>query len=182
MHKNTKLVFLFTLLLLFIVGAYGLYQTLAPQSTQQQFNAQAQSQAATNFTVYDEAGQAVQLSDFQGKPVVLNFWASWCGPCRSEMPHFDALSQKLEGKVHFLMVNVTDGQREDVAKAAAFIKKQGYSFPVYFDKNLQAAAAYNIYALPTTYFIDAQGKIVSQASGALTAGALQTGVNMIYQP
>ncbi len=182
MQKNNKLIFLATVLLLFIVGAYGLYQTLAPQSSQQQFAAHAQTQTAPNFTVYDETGKAVQLQDFQGKPVVLNFWASWCGPCRSEMPHFDALQQKLAGKVHFLMVNVTDGQREDVDKATAFIKNNGYSFPIYFDKNLQAATAYSIYALPTTYFIDAQGKIVSQASGALTAGALQTGVDMIYQP
>ena len=182
MQKNTKLVFLSTVLLLFIVGAYGLYQTLAPQSAKSQFAAQAQAQTATNFTVYNEAGQAVQLQDYFGKPIVLNFWASWCGPCRSEMPHFDSFSKKLDGKVHFLMVNVTDGQREDIEKATAFVKNNGYAFPIYFDKKLQAATAYGIYALPSTYFIDAQGRIVTQASGSLTAGALQTGLDMIYQP
>ena len=182
MNKNNKLVFLASIFLLLIVGAYGLYQTLAPQAAKNQFTAQAQAQTAANFTVYNEAGQPVQLQDYFGKPIVLNFWASWCGPCRSEMPHFDALSKKLDGKVHFLMVNVTDGQREDVDKATAFIKNNGYSFPIYFDKKLQAATAYSIYALPTTYFIDAQGSIITQASGALTAGALQAGLDMIYQP
>ena len=67
---------------------------------------------APDFTVYDSQGTAVRLSDYRGTPVVLNFWASWCGPCQREMPDFDAVYQQLGEEVQFLMVNVTDGSRE----------------------------------------------------------------------
>ncbi len=135
--------------------------------------------AAPDFTVYDRAGEEVRLSDYLGKPVVLNFWASWCGPCQSEMPDFDEVHGQLGEEIQFLMVNVTDGDRETVEKAAAFVEEQGYTFPVFFDSELSATQAYGAYSLPTTYFIDAEGFAVARAVGPINAETLQTGIDML---
>lgn len=135
--------------------------------------------AAPDFTVYDAEGGAVHLSDFLGQPVVLNFWASWCGPCQSEMPAFDALAAEYDDRVAFLMVNLTDGYQETQASAESFIEEQGYTFPVYFDLDADAAATYGVYGIPVTFFIDAQGHAVAQARSAIDEQTLRTGLSMI---
>ena len=134
---------------------------------------------APDFTVYDRDGNAVQLSDYTGKPIVLNFWASWCGPCQMEMPDFHEKYLELGQDVHFLMVNMTDGSRETVDSASAFIDKNAYAFPVFYDTAVDAAMTYGVYSLPTTYFIDAEGHAVAQATGSINAQTLQRGINMI---
>ena len=88
---------------------------------------------APDFTVLDYDGKEVKLSAFKGKPVVLNFWASWCGPCKSEMPDFNEIYQEYKDQICFMMVNLTDGTQETMEKAKAYVDGQGYSFPVYFD-------------------------------------------------
>ena len=134
---------------------------------------------APDFHVYDKDGNTVHLSDFFGKPIVLNFWASWCGPCQSEMPDFNEKYAELGGDVHFVMVNMTDGGRETVETASAFIEKNGYNFPVFFDTTGEAAATYGAYSLPTSFFINAEGHVIAQAVGAIDAATLQKGIDMI---
>lgn len=133
-----------------------------------------------DFTVIDTAGNEIHLSDFVGKPVILNFWASWCGPCKAEMPDFDEMYAEYGDEIHFVMVNVTDGSQETIDSAKSFIDKAGYSFPVYFDINLEASMTFQAYSIPTTYFIDKKGEPIAQATGSITKDVIQQGIDMIY--
>ena len=151
-------------------------QTTAPSETAGEASSVSK---APDFTVYDLEGNPVQLSGFFGKPIVLKFWASWCGPCHSEMPEFQKKYEELGEEIQFLMINMTDGQRETPSVAYEFIFGEGYTFPVYYDTDMDAAMTYEVYSLPTTVFIDAQGNIVAQATGALDAATLQRGIDMI---
>ena len=135
---------------------------------------------APDFTVFDLEGNQVNLSDFLGKPIIVNFWASWCGPCQMEMPDFDESYAVYKDKIEFLMVNMTDGSRETLEKASSFIEEKGYSFPVYYDTEYSAAITYSVSSLPTTYFIDTEGKLIAHARGAIDADTLQKGIDMIY--
>ena len=140
--------------------------------------AEPQTVPAPDFTVFDPQGNPVRLSEYQGKPVVLNFWASWCTYCKLEMPAFEEKFLELGEEVTFLMVNVTGGQ-ETQESAAAYIAEQGYTFPVYYDLQQEAAMAYGTYSLPVTYFIDAAGSAVAYAAGAINAETLQRGIDLI---
>ena len=135
---------------------------------------------ALDFTVQDWEGNMVKLSDFFGKPIVLNFWASWCPPCKAELPDFDDACKKYNGEVVFLMVNMTDNQMETVEVAKDFIKTYGYDFPVYFDVSYEAAMVYGVRSIPQTYFINAEGEAVATATGMISASQLEQGIGMIY--
>lgn len=127
---------------------------------------------AIDFSMTDENGEKVNLSDFYGKPVVMNFWATWCGPCQSEMPHFDKAYQQYKDQINFLMIDLTDGARDTVESASAFVEEQGYSFPILFDTEYEGASTYGINSIPTTFFINARGEIEAYQIGALTEEVL----------
>ena len=151
-------------------------------NTQENEATKEETSIAPDFTVVDAEGIEHKLSDFFGKPIVLNFWASWCGPCKSEMPDFDEVYAEYKEDVHFLMVNLTDGHQETIQSAKEFIEEQGYSFPVYYDTNSEAMMAYYAYSIPMTFFIDAEGKMVAYAQSAISKEVLLQGIEMIYTP
>ncbi len=134
---------------------------------------------APDFTVYTATGDEVHLSDFVGKPVILNFWASWCGPCKSEMPLFQEMYDTYGEEITFMVVNLTDGYSETVETAQAYIDEAGYTFPVYFDTEQDAAYTYYVMSIPTTYFIDAEGNLIAYGQGALSEESFKQGLSML---
>ena len=196
--KNQKWLLSAALLafIVLLVGATLLYNSLSEQNTVDNLapihttTAVSNSDSASNetepayspapdFTVTDRDGNPVKLSELVGKPVILNFWASWCGPCKSEMPDLEAAYLQYGEDIHFMMVNATDGSRETVDTASSYIDGQGYTFPIYFDTTLEASMKYGASSIPLTYFIDADGNLIARAVGALDAASLQSGIEMI---
>lgn len=156
-------------------------ETTQPEETAAAETSEPPRMMAPDFVVYDAQGEEVRLSDYFGKPIVLNFWASWCGPCQMEMPGFQEKYLELKDEVHFLMVNMTTG-RETLETAQAFLEESGYTFPVFFDTQGDAAIAYGAYSLPMTFFIDADGYAIAQATGAIDVETLQRGIDMVCEP
>lgn len=139
----------------------------------------AAHRTAPDFTVYDTAGNAVRLVDYAGKPVVLNFWASWCPPCKSEMPHFDKLYQETKDSVVFLMVDLVDGQRETEEDGKSYVASQGFAFAPMFDTKQQAARKYSVSSIPSTFFINTKGDIVYSYIGAMDEKTLRAAIALI---
>ena len=158
----------FTLLL---AGAVWAYNALSGRVQPEAAPPQAM-QEAPDFTVTDENGSPVRLSDLRGKPVVLNFWATWCGYCVKEMPEFDKVHKELGGEAAFMLVNL----RESAETGMAYVRAEGYGFPVYFDARGEAARACGVDGIPATFFIDARGNLVSSVQGAMDEKALRAGI------
>ena len=153
-----------------------------PEPTQTTDTAQETTQpdmTAPGFTVYDTDGNEVTLESLRGKPVIVNFWATWCGYCVMEMPDFQEAYEEFGDRIHFMMIDVTDGYQETEAAAKAFIAEKGFTFPVYYDLDLSAAGAYGISSMPQTFFIDAEGMAVAYAQGALDAASLRQGIGIL---
>ncbi|MCC2640865.1 MAG: putative Thiol-disulfide oxidoreductase [Nitrospira sp.] len=117
---------------------------------------------AAPFDLNSLDGRSVQLADLKGKVVVVNFWATWCGPCKEEMPAFERLRQKLDPERFALLTITTDLQRDGIKHFLANLHVQ---LPVLFDENQDVSQAYLVRALPTTVLIDRQGMLIGRAVG-----------------
>ncbi len=199
MNKKGLLI-LCVLFALLMIGAGMLYNTLSddvqsgslattpPEEASTEAPAETESTqpaettepdySAPDFTMLDNNGDEVNLASFFGKPIILNFWASWCGPCKMEMPDIQAAYEKYGQEIHFILVSVDDSL--DTAKT--FIQDAGYTFPVYFDATSMGAYTYGASSIPLTYFIDANGDLVAYYRSAMSADILQQGIDMIYTP
>lgn len=187
MKKYMKLIAGIAVLIVLLGGGTQLYQRLSQKYEAGQGLAapseeeKAEIISAPDFTVLNREGEEVSLSSLTGKPIILNFWASWCSPCKREFPDFQAAYEKYGSSIEFVMVNLTDGIRETREKADDFIEEMGYTMPVYYDTMQDAAGIYAVYSIPTTYFIDMEGNIVAGAEGMLSARNLEKGIAMIQQ-
>ncbi len=132
---------------------------------------------APDFTLTMEDGEQIALSDFRGTPVVLNFWATWCGPCRAEMPAFESIWRESDGQVQFIGVNV----QESAAQVSAFATGLGISYPLPLDPNAAIARVYRVRAFPTTLFIDEQGVIQEMILGQVNEPSLDANVSNLLE-
>ncbi len=135
--------------------------------------------AAPEFYAYDKDSVKVKLSDYFGKPIVINFWTSWCVYCKEEMAFFNKVYKELKDEVVFLMVDVVDGVQETEEKGRKYIEENGFTFPVLYDLDLDAANAYGISSFPTTILIDANGDLVAGVRGAIDEETLLKGIDLI---
>mgnify|MGYP003371342238 CR=1 FL=1 len=133
---------------------------------------------APDFTLVDQYGNEHTLSDYKGKTVFLNFWATWCGPCRSEMPEIQALYEKYgENEEDLVVLGVATpnlGQEGSAEDIAAFLEDQGYTFPTVMDETGFISAMYGISAYPTTFMIDADGNVYGYVASALTGDIMES--------
>lgn len=124
---------------------------------------------APDFTLPTTASETHTLSDYRGQPVVLNFWASWCGPCRVEMPFFARTQMKYNGRAAILGVN----QGESAATIRDFNTRQPVNYPLLVDEDNDVNLRYTINSLPTTIFIDADGVVREVVVGVVTQAVLE---------
>ena len=147
-----------------------------PENTPDAAPAEQETYPAPDFTVYTLAGEAAKLSDFAGKPVVINFWATWCPPCRQELPGFENAWQQYGDEVVFLMVECGGESADEVE---TFVTEGGYTFPVYVDSDGTAAAAYGINAIPVTALVDGDGNLFAYQVGAVEEESLRGAIDML---
>ena len=125
--------------------------------------------SAPDFELTKLDGTNVKLSDLKGKKVILNFWATWCGPCQQEMPDMEAFYKEHKENVEILAVNYTPSEKGGgEEKVSNFIKEKGITFPVLLDKNIDVTTAYKVITIPTSYFIDTKGVIQDKFIGPMT--------------
>lgn len=115
-----------------------------------------------DFTLEDIDGNEISISDYKGKVLMLNFWASWCPPCKAEMPHMEKVYNELKGEdFDMLTVNLTTAEKNGRDGANKFINDMGYTFPVVYDVDGKVADKFRITGIPTTYIINKEGIISS---------------------
>ena len=134
--------------------------------------------AALNFTLYDQYGKEHRLSEYKGKTVFLNFWATWCPPCRAEMPDIEALYKDYNENNHdVVIIGVASpnlGREGDQKYIEEFLEKEGHTFPVVFDHKGSLVYQYGINAFPSTFIIDKDGYVVKYVPGAMNKSTMKT--------
>jgi peroxiredoxin len=135
-------------------GALGMLDASAPEP----------GALAPNFALTDQNGNRVELADFHGSPVFLNFWADWCTFCKEEMPDMQRIAEQFDGALVVLGVNTGDS----VATGERFAERAGVEYPRLYDLDLQVTEGYRVQAMPTSYFIDAEGRVAEFSFGVMT--------------
>lgn len=162
-------------------------QTSSPSESEGALPDASERMLAPDFTLTDQFGNEQKLSDYKGKVVFLNFWATWCGPCKAEMPDIQALYEKYgENAKDLVILGVANPKTEDnpqnnektIEGVTAFMKENGYTYPVPMDTTGDVLVQYYISAFPTTFMIDRQGRVIGYATGTLTKDIME---NIISQ-
>ena len=126
---------------------------------------------APDFSLQNSDGDMIRLSELRGHPVLLNIWASWCSPCKAEMPALQRAYQSYASQ-GFLILGVNAANQDDTAQAISLVEAQGLTFPILFDENGEVSHKYQVRALPSSFFIDSQGVIQDIVVGGPMSEAL----------
>jgi len=166
--KNFQLSFLIFFAVVFIIFPQQAASQISPEAVQafRSANIQILNQTLTprDFSLPLLNGGNVSLSDYRGKVVILNFWATWCPPCRDEMPSMENLYQRFhDNGLEILAVDLG----EDVRIVSQFIQFYGYTFPVLMDRSSRVGSLYGIASIPTSFIIDREGKIIARIVGSI---------------
>ncbi|NPA90490.1 MAG: redoxin domain-containing protein [Chloroflexi bacterium] len=148
------------------------------ESVERSASPPAEGDKAPNFVIVSEDGTSISLNDLQGHPVVLNFWATWCPPCKAEMPALDAAYQKYK-KDGLIMLAIDE--QEDRERVQAFRKAMNLSLPMALDSRGVVGRAYLVRGLPTTFFITREGKVALRWTGMLRERSLNAGLKAILK-
>lgn len=169
---------LLVLVVLIIGGPIWLWMNREPVDAQAgtMVAGPAVGRPAPDFTLTTLGGDTVTLSDLRGTPVVLNFWATWCGPCRREMPALQAAAERFDGQVLVLGVD----QGEDPQIVQDFVTEMGVTFPIPLDDEYLVGDTYNIRGMPTTFFVDDKGIIRHLWVGEMNSVTLAEGIAKIW--
>ncbi len=160
---------------LLLLGSGWLWVSRLPVDASPDVNAPqpAVDHPAPDFTLTRlDTDEPVSLNDLRGKPVILNFWATWCGPCRAEMPALQAAYERYGEDL--LVIGVDQGEEETVV--GPFLDEFGISFPILLDGDMAVGRDYRIMGLPTTFFIDSQGIIRGVHAGQINSAILAEGI------
>lgn len=133
---------------------------------------------APDFSLVDLKGNTIDFADFRGKNVYLNFWASWCDPCKEEMPDMEKISSQYPEE-DFAILTVNTG--EDEVTVQSFIQNNGYTFPVLLDTTLDVAKLYQTNDIPVSFFINKEGIISSKKVGLMTEEEMKQAIDQLYQ-
>lgn len=134
---------------------------------------------APDFTLTNESGQDVTLSQFKGKPVFINLWASWCPPCKEEMPYIQEAYTKYKDQVVFLGINETGADNKE--EAIDFMKSNNYEMPILFDYDLAISNIYRANTIPTSFFIDKEGVIKVKHRGAMSYEQIESYIKTVLE-
>ncbi len=136
---------------------------------------QSDDRLASGFTLTDLNGNQVSLSRFRGRPVVINFWATWCPPCQAEIPHLIAAYEQEHGEVVFLAISV----EESASTVRRFAKKNDMPFIILLDTDGEVASDYGVRGIPATFFVNSEGEIVVRYVGQMSPRVIEEGLRRI---
>lgn len=179
--KNKSLIIIAVVFALILGAAILVYPSLSEKANEEMTSEADVTQDNSQYPLYedvklfDKDGNALMLSDLIGKPVILNFWATWCGYCIQEMPDFEEAYKEYGDEVQFLIVNTDDG----ISKGEQYISQKGYTFPTYYDLEYSAAITYGISGIPRTIAIDKDGRVLYNRAGMVDADMLESIIEAI---
>ncbi len=179
LSKNLKYILFAVAFAVVVAAAFVGYNYMS--GNVETHEAEIVTKKATDFSVTDVSGEETRLSDKFGKPIVVNFWATWCVPCKLELPSFADMYSEYKDSVNFMMLASPDGARETVDDVKDLVKGKGYDFPVYFEVDNSASKAYGVASIPTTIFINSKGEVVDVYIGAIKKSMLKEKIEALLE-
>ena len=172
---------IFVVIILLISAGWIWMSRVQPDSEFSSLSAPQVGFLAPNISLPSLTGSEITIEDFRGSPTILNFWASWCPPCRTEMPAFQQIYQEYEDQ-NLVIAAVNTTFQDSTADLESFVTENRLSFFILLDNTGSVSTSYNIYSLPTTYFIDSDGYIRNIIiGGPIPPALLRNQVDLLYK-